>query len=821
MKDPTTGRLLATYRVELPGQPILGNGKSDNQNTALPFSRGPILQAIDCNQEGYIEEAFKVPNALREFERGRTLGGKPPAIVGFREHIFSDLGLLGELAASSELCFGTLVQRTLASPLQSRYHYGHPDMLDKIALIAQGGVSKATKDLNLSEDIFAGMDATLRGHTIVHREYFQVGKGRDTGCVTILQFFSKLSQGTAQMTTSRQALRLGLRLGLTRLMGFYYAHIGYYLGQLHFYHALYTMLALAFLGTLAEATRLLPAPCAADAASLLNELSGPLSLLFLCFSVLPLVMSLWVIRDLRAALLQPLWQLLRLSPLFFLLQSRCIGHYFAHEFAVGGASYIPTGRGLAITHQRFHELYVSFAAAAFYPGLELGLFLALTLFLTASPAVAAHLTPFAVSLTTLTPVALLFGPSLFNPLCFDLRHVLADLAGYVAWLARAPYAAGEASKPKAVAAHSWVDFWAARLSDKARVRSHALLLPSKEMLLAPPLLLLAYKAMEQHGWGPLQLLFLALPLAAAAAVAAVLLATSLLMCCCPKFAAPALEEEINEGDDAATSAPAATRAASPTSGAPGPLERGAASAMRRANTSAAMPLALALTAAATLAAEAWYVHATLPELEAAYWVALAAARYFAWRAAENAALYMAEASSLQVHAIGAAPRAVHHLLERHPRCCGVLVPLGRAVGYVAALTVMAHGLLSDLLFGLALQLPLLLLALAGRMPFVAFSWLSKAHDLMLLDMSQAELERLGSAEPKDPPAHPDANVRSAQRVATWRAATFKRRDATLKAPLLAGSAVPVDVYIGVEGNPAPAKAASEMPRVDDKRFQSI
>ena len=154
MKDPRTGRLLATYRVELPGQPILGNGKSDNQNTALPFSRGPILQAIDCNQEGYIEEAFKVPNALREFERGRTLGGKPPAIVGFREHIFSDLGLLGELAASSELCFGTLVQRTLASPLQSRYHYGHPDMLDKIALIAQGGVSKATKDLNLSEDIF-------------------------------------------------------------------------------------------------------------------------------------------------------------------------------------------------------------------------------------------------------------------------------------------------------------------------------------------------------------------------------------------------------------------------------------------------------------------------------------------------------------------------------------------------------------------------------------------------------------------------------------------------------------------------------------------
>ena len=54
--------------------------------------------------------------------------------------------------------------------------------------------------------------------------------------VSILQFFSKLSQGTAQMTTSRQALRLGKYLSISRLLGFYYAHIGSYLGQLHYSH---------------------------------------------------------------------------------------------------------------------------------------------------------------------------------------------------------------------------------------------------------------------------------------------------------------------------------------------------------------------------------------------------------------------------------------------------------------------------------------------------------------------------------------------------------------------------------------------------------
>ena len=96
---------------------------------------------------------------------------------------------------------------------------------------------KATRGLNLSEDVFTGMDAVLRGQTVVHREYFQVGKGgsvssvggkgggkkiccqvgkgRDMGFLSILNFFVKLSKGTARMTTTRQAHRLAVRLSLT------------------------------------------------------------------------------------------------------------------------------------------------------------------------------------------------------------------------------------------------------------------------------------------------------------------------------------------------------------------------------------------------------------------------------------------------------------------------------------------------------------------------------------------------------------------------------------------------------------------------------
>ena len=50
------------------------------------------------------------------------------------------------------------------------------------------------------------------------------------------------------MTTSRQAYRLGTRLGLGRLQGFYLGHIGFYLGQLHFYHTAWGLSAVAFVG---------------------------------------------------------------------------------------------------------------------------------------------------------------------------------------------------------------------------------------------------------------------------------------------------------------------------------------------------------------------------------------------------------------------------------------------------------------------------------------------------------------------------------------------------------------------------------------------
>lgn len=37
-----------------------------------------------------------------------------------------------------------------------RMHYGHPDVFDRIFHITRGGISKSSRGINLSEDIFAG-----------------------------------------------------------------------------------------------------------------------------------------------------------------------------------------------------------------------------------------------------------------------------------------------------------------------------------------------------------------------------------------------------------------------------------------------------------------------------------------------------------------------------------------------------------------------------------------------------------------------------------------------------------------------------------------
>lgn len=47
--------------------------------------------------------------------------------------------------ALQELSFVSLGQRVLNNPLFIRQHYGHPDFFDKLFVMTEGGMSKASK----------------------------------------------------------------------------------------------------------------------------------------------------------------------------------------------------------------------------------------------------------------------------------------------------------------------------------------------------------------------------------------------------------------------------------------------------------------------------------------------------------------------------------------------------------------------------------------------------------------------------------------------------------------------------------------------------
>ena len=64
---------------------MIGEGKPENQNHAVIFARGEHMMTLDMNQDNYLGEAFKLRNLLEGF-RGNV------RLVGFREHIFSEVG---------------------------------------------------------------------------------------------------------------------------------------------------------------------------------------------------------------------------------------------------------------------------------------------------------------------------------------------------------------------------------------------------------------------------------------------------------------------------------------------------------------------------------------------------------------------------------------------------------------------------------------------------------------------------------------------------------------------------------------------------------
>lgn len=442
------------FRIQLSGNPILGDGKSDNQNHAIIFYRGEYIQLIDANQDNYLEECLKIRSVLAEFEEMTTdnvspytpgipsTKTNPVAILGAREYIFSEnIGILGDVAAGKEQTFGTLFARTLAE-IGGKLHYGHPDFLNGIFMTTRGGVSKAQKGLHLNEDIYAGMNAILRGGRIKHCEYFQCGKGRDLGFGSILNFTTKIGTGMGEQMLSREYYYLGTQLPLDRFLSFYYAHPGFHINNMFIMLSVQMfMITLINLGALRHETilcrfnpnvpitdPLLPTGCN-NLTPVTNWVNRCVVSIFIVFfiSFLPLVVQELTERGFWRASTRLAKQFGSFSFMFEVFVCQIYANSIQQDLSFGGARYIGTGRGFATARIPFGVLYSRFAGPSIYIGARSLLML---LFATTTVWTAA-LIWFWVSL-----LALCISPFLFNPHQFSWNDFFIDYRDYLRWLSR-------------------------------------------------------------------------------------------------------------------------------------------------------------------------------------------------------------------------------------------------------------------------------------------------------------------------------------------------------------------------------------------------
>ncbi|KAF9933005.1 1,3-beta-D-glucan synthase [Linnemannia zychae] len=440
------GKRRPRYRIRLPGNPILGDGKSDNQNHAIIFTRGEYIQLVDANQDNYLEEALKIRSVLGEFEQLHTPPispyspqmssadiPEPVAIVGAREYIFSEnIGVLGDVAAGKEQVFGTLTQRMMAK-IGGKLHYGHPDFLNFIFMTTRGGVSKAQKGLHLNEDIYAGMTAFNRGGRIKHSEYFQCGKGRDLGFGSILNFNTKIGTGMGEQMLSREYYYLGTQLPLDRFLTFYYAHPGFHINNIFIMLSVQLfMFSMLFIGSMASSVEICADVAQVNCVNLVpvyDWIKRCVLSIFIVFFIafLPLFMQELMERGFVRSLVRLGKQFMSLSPLFEVFVTQIYTNSILTNLSFGGARYIATGRGFATTRTPFSLLYSRFAGPSLYLGMRtliMLIFASMTMWVP-------HLIYFWVSV-----IALVISPFIFNPHQFSFTEFFLDYREFLRWLSR-------------------------------------------------------------------------------------------------------------------------------------------------------------------------------------------------------------------------------------------------------------------------------------------------------------------------------------------------------------------------------------------------
>ncbi|CAK8565387.1 unnamed protein product [Lathyrus sativus] len=413
-------------------------GNRDRDLLLVPYSSvdvsviqwPPFLLA---SKDNYYEEAFKMRNVLEEFHAHK--GQRKPTILGLREHIFTgSVSSLAWFMSNQETSFVTIGQRVLANPLKVRFHYGHPDIFDRIFHITRGGISKASKTINLSEDIFAGYNSTLRQGYITHHEYIQVGKGRDVGLNQISLFEAKVANGNGEQTLCRDVYRLGRRFDFFRMLSFYFTTVGFYFSSmitvLTVYVFLYGRVYMVLSGVERE---IIQSPDIHQSKALEQALASQSVVQLGLLLVLPMVMEIGLEKGFRTALGDFIIMQLQLASVFFTFQLGTKAHYYGRTLLHGGSKYRPTGRGFVVFHAKFADNYRMYSRSHFVKGLEI-LILLIIYEIYGESYRSSTLYFFITMSMWFLAISWLFAPFLFNPSGFDWQKTVDDWTDWKRWM---------------------------------------------------------------------------------------------------------------------------------------------------------------------------------------------------------------------------------------------------------------------------------------------------------------------------------------------------------------------------------------------------
>ncbi|GJY84562.1 callose synthase 7 [Tanacetum coccineum] len=405
------------YRIKLPGPPTyIGEGKPENQNHAIIFTRGEALQTIDMNQDNYFEEAFKMRNVLEEFHKDHH-GDRRPTILGLREHIFTgSVSSLAWFMSNQETSFVTIGQRVLADPLRVRFHYGHPDIFDRIFHITRGGISKASKIINLSEDIFSGYNSTLRGGPKLQTE-------------TVNKHLAGTSTDLADDLTFIECFRSTSPQSVSTLAAWYSEEVDQ-VTVLVVYVFLYGRMYMVLSGL----EKKIMENATINSNRALEEALATQSVFQLgLILVLPMAMEVGLESGFRRALGDFIIMQLQLASVFFTFQLGTKVHYYGKTILHGGSKYRATGRGFVVFHAKFADNYRLYSRSHFVKGIELGMLLVIYQ-VYGNTYRSSNLYLFITFSIWFLVSSWLFAPFVFNPSGFDWQKTVEDWTDWKRWM---------------------------------------------------------------------------------------------------------------------------------------------------------------------------------------------------------------------------------------------------------------------------------------------------------------------------------------------------------------------------------------------------